>query len=261
MESNKQFMQISIITASHGRPHILRAWCLGIERLRYEISGKGVDVDAVCVSDEWDRELCRVHWINHVPYPNIPVTNKFNKAVKVACDLYNPDYVMVLGSDDLISTDTFLNIVKALEEAETPIDVIGVSNIYFFSTEGTHRGSLVQLRGERMLGVGKTISRRVLNEVGQRPWGKEKNWGMDSVLTQTIAPFVKKTKVLHDQKIFDLKSKENLNKYSLWASKFKPEDPNVFWDNIGSREKRLVENIIKGDEKRQSRKGNILGGI
>jgi hypothetical protein len=243
-------MRISIITASHGRPHILRAWCLGIERLRSETRDIDVDIDAVCVSDKWDNELCRVHWINHIAMDNNPVTDKFNRAVSVSCRVYNPDYVMVLGSDDLMSTKTFVNIVRTLEESETPIDVIGISNIYFFNTEGTQRGSLVQLRGERMLGVGKTISRRVLEEVGCRPWGKEKNWGMDSVLTQTIAPFVKKTVVLHDQKVFDLKSKESLNKFSLWANKFQKEDPNIFWNNIGEREKKLVENIIKGDEKR-----------
>jgi hypothetical protein len=152
------------------------------------------------------------------------------------------NYIIILGSDDVCSTDT---IRKLMVEMEKGYDLIGVNSVYFYGADGQHRGELCKLQtNNRILGVGKTISSTVLDKIDWRPWTKDRNWGMDAFVTQSIKPHVKSFKILSDTFIVDVKSRDNLNKMTMWARKIKTrEDPQEFYSRISKEEFEILKSI------------------
>lgn len=232
---------IGLIAPNYGRIKILSLYCASIKRLREDL---GVYIPAVIVSEASDKQICDRYGIAHVEYPNNPVSNKFNRGLAYMRSI-GVDYCTVMGSDDIISTETYERIA---EEAEKGYDLIGVSTVYFYATDGRHKGQMVKLdRPGKILGVGKTISSRVLDKVDWRPWNIEKNWGLDGMAQATIKPFVTTSKVIDNAMIVDCKSSTNINKATYWIGQKikKQEDPEEFYSILGAEEKRILKDILK----------------
>lgn len=231
-------MRIGIIAPNNGRPHILRLYLACLQRLRIDL---GTDIPAVVVSGREDKNICVQYNTYHIEAPNNPVSNKFNLGMSFMQD--KADAVMIMGSDDLISTDTFKRLVA---EVEKGYDLVGVDQVYFFATDGINKGKMVLLeRPDRMLGVAKIISSRVLDKVNWQPWVKERNWGLDGIAQEAIRPFVSTIKLVKGAEVYDLKSKENLNKSTFWFGKIKElQDPAKLWSILGEEETQLLKQIL-----------------
>jgi len=228
--------KLGIITPNYKRPEILKLWCASIKRIRDDI---GVEIPAVVVSEEVDKETCQSYDINHITQQNLFVSEKFNRGVEFMRD--KVDYVMIMGSDDIASSQT---IRRVLEKCKKEYDLIGVNSIYFYGVDGAHKGKLCLHSGERILGVGKTIHRRVLDEINWHPWGQEKNWGLDALVTMSIRPHVKTTSILSDTIIVDCKNvKVNINKASLWFGKRPAIDTNIFLNILGEEEREILMSL------------------
>jgi hypothetical protein len=237
---------LGIITANYKRPKILELWCASIKRIGEEL---GMYIPTVCISGIEDTMTCVKYGITHIPQENHPVSEKFNRGMEFAKDL-GWDYTMILGSDDICSTDT---IRKIMEEMEKGFQVIGMDNIYFYGADSPHKGKLVHLQGTRLLGVGKTIRSDVLDKVDWRPWPKKvykagqlatgKDWGLDALVTQCIAPHANSYSILSDTIIVDCKSKDSMNFMSLWVKKLPLVDPQVFYNILGEEEKQILAQI------------------
>lgn len=228
-----------IITCNYNRPNILDLWGASMDRLRKDI---GINFPAICMSEKEDAAICYKHNIIHVIHENKPVSRKFNKAMLMMKDL-NVDYVIILGSDDIMASDTLKEIFEMMKVG---YDLIGVNSIYFFATNTMFKGELRLLHGTKMLGVGKTISSSVLDKIGWKPWGVDKNWGLDAMVNQTVMQHVKSQKLLSFTKIVDVKSNINLNKATFWMNKLKDKrDPNEFYSFLSEGEKRILEKIMQ----------------
>jgi len=231
---------IGIIAPNFGRPKILELWCASIQRIRQELV---IWIPAVVISGEEDKKVCDRYLINHIVRPNKPVSEKFNAGMEFMRENYEShpiDYVIISGSDDIFSSDTVRQIMCACEEG---YDVVGIDNIYFYGTEGMHRGKFCQLKGTKMLGVGKTISRKVLDMVDWRPWTEPKNNGMDWLVTHAIMPHAKSYKTLSNTMVVDCKSKTNLNSMNLWVQKFPSQSPDRFYSILSDRELTILNSI------------------
>lgn len=227
---------IGILTCNFGRLRILELWCASVHRLRTEL---GVYVPACVVSGEEDKAVCDKYKITHIRWHNRPVSEKFNQGMQWVKNM-GLDYGCISGSDDIFSTETFR---KILDATQSDYDLIGIDSIYFYGTEGIHRGTLVKLQGSRMLGVGKCIHKRVLEQVDYRPWNENKNWGLDAIASKCIAPYVKSFKIISDAKVFDCKSSMNINKMNVWANKFDKLDPQEFYSILSDEEKQILQTI------------------
>jgi len=232
-------MKIGIITPNYRRAKIFELWAASIERIRRDLK---IELPAVCVSDINDNKTCSEHNIHHIIMPNRPVTNKFNAGMEYMGSLVM-DYVIISGSDDIFSSDT---IAKIIVEAEKGYDMIGLSTLYFYAADGIHKGKLCKLNyTNRALGVGKTISRRVLNQINWKPWTRERNWGMDVLVTMAIRQYVKTQKLLDDVFVVDVKSRENINKSTMWFNKLKNNmiDSVEFYNILGEEEKQILKTL------------------
>ena len=234
-------MRLGIITANFGRVPILEIFAEGITRLR---SDTGLTIPTVCVGSEDGQEICRSHAIDHIVFPNTPLTSKFNRA---CLELKGKtDYVMILGSDNLISTRTFLNITK---ECEKGIDLIGLSEVYFFCMDDIHTGKLIHFRHTTVLGVGRTIKATVLDNLNWQPWVISRDRAIDTVMLDAVRPYVSTRSLLDGEFVADLKTSMNLNHVRFWAEKlgYMP-NADLFWNNIGPREKELIKNYLNSSK-------------
>lgn len=229
---------LGIITINYGRPKVLELWCAQIKRLREDLQ---MFIPAVVVSDAPDATICNKYHVTHITQQNNPATEKWNRGMQFMRG-QGMTHITIMGSDDIISTSSFKRI---LEEVEIGYDLIGPNNIYFFALDGIHKGGLINLHGTRMLAPGKTVSSFVLDKIDWRPWTTPKNWGMDAIADNNFKPYVRARKTLSFMEIFDLKSRENLNKATMWFGKIKRlEDPALLWNILGEEETYLLKKIL-----------------
>ena len=111
---------------------------------------------------------------------------KANYAV-ICASCHNPDYVMVLDSDDIIS-DSFYELF--LDHMKQGWDLIGVRDLYFWSLHtrrcrfnvfGYYRG-----RGTRITGLAKTMSKEILDKMDWRPFNRKNNSGLDGSMIAKV---------------------------------------------------------------------------
>jgi hypothetical protein len=220
------------------RTKVLRLWLEQISRLRQELS---INLPACVISEEDDKDLCGRYHVNHITQRNVPVTGKFNRGTEWVRDM-GFDYALISGSDNLFSNDT---IKRYLDATEEDFDLIGIKTIYFYAGDGQHRGKLIRFDASVMLGVGKCISRRVLEAVDWKPWNKNRNYAMDAIASQNIRPHVKTTCILSNPFVCDVKTRININKISLWTDKatrgrdprLQFVDPQELYKNLSDKEK------------------------
>jgi len=225
-----------IIAPNYGRQKILALWGASIQRLRNEL---GIDIPACVISGQEDSGICEKYILNHIIAPNTPVTNKFNLGTEWIRDM-GLDYMIISGSDDIFSTGTIKQLIVCME---AEVDLIGIDNIYFYAADGIHRGSMCRLRGKRILGPAKTISAKVLKKIKWKPWTKDKNWGMDALVTQAIQPHVGECVLLRDSFVCDVKTRENLNKATMWMKKLPKINPQAFYNILSEEEKQILFSI------------------
>lgn len=232
-------MKIGIVTASYDRQPILRLWCASINRLNDTFG----DITAVVTSSDNDFDICYKYGVNHIAFNrNKPVSRKFNMSMQYMADK-GMDYVMVLGSDDIMSNDMFQTILTEAEENNP--DVIGTKEIYFYSlTRGANLGKLIKTSHKRILGVAKTIRADVLDKVNYTSWHMDRNKGLDADLSNIIRPHVITTSLV-DGMVVDVKTALNMNSFGFWNNKPNEEVKEEIFLNGLSQEERDIINDIK----------------
>ena len=224
-----------IATINYGRPGVLRLWCASIRRLRAELD---MFIPAVVVSGEEDKAICNEYKIWHVTQQNRPVTEKFNRSYAYMKS-QGLDYVVLSGSDDIMSTQLVRNLMVEMEKGT---DLIGVTSIYFYAGDGLMRGKLVRLDHRNILAPAKTVSAKVLDGCDWRPWNIEKNWGMDAIFAKSIAPHVKTKKAVGGM-VVDVKTRVNLNSFNIWGRRLPVVDPQELYGWLSNEELTILNSL------------------
>jgi hypothetical protein len=146
------------------------------------------------------------------------------------------DYIIVMGSDDIMSDELLKNLRLAMEE---DFDIIGIRAIWFYACDGRFKGNLRRLDGTQIFGVGRTIHRRII-ELAHPMWRNPRSWGMDGDCMSNIRQFLK-TKITVPGMCVDIKSQANqLNKMTFWLQKLHERLPEEDFLNILSEEEKEI---------------------
>jgi len=229
---------LGIATINFGRPQVLSLWCAQIKRLREDTQ---CYIPAVVVSGEEDKAICDRYHVVHITQENKPVTAKFNRAFQFMRG-QGIDYVQILGSDDIIST-VFLRNTFAL--METGVDLMGVWSFYFYCGHGRDRGKLVRFdrpNTRTFLGIGRTVSSRVLDQCDWTLWDVEKNWAMDAIASKTLAKYTE-TRATVEGMIVDVKTDKNLNSFRIWSKRLQEVDPQEFYRILSKEELEILNSL------------------
>jgi len=155
-------MRIGIKTMMWKRPQVFEIYAAGIKRL---MDNFGVMPFIVGSEGDVSRKMCYKHGFNYIEYHNTPLGAKANAAMK-AMEGHNLDYVINLGSDDLISDSLMELYIKYMKEG---YDFIGIKDLYFYDCIGKrliywdgYKSGNPDRRGESV-GVGRVLSSSLLD--------------------------------------------------------------------------------------------------
>ncbi len=227
--------KLCIITTNYGRDNILDLYLYGIDRLRIQCD---IQIVSIVVGDI--TKVTEKHDVIHIPHANHPLTTKFNVACQKARE-YNPDYVMVMGSDDLMSKEVLDYIIS-----KSNADFIGIRDIYLYSLDPKHLNQMMYLKSN-IVGCGRTISRAVMDKVNWKPWNIERDRGVDQVLWRTMEKHIKTQELFYVQDIggylVDVKTEESMNDFGRWHKNQRiPAAPVL--EFLSDPEKEIIKQIL-----------------
>jgi len=238
-------MKIGILTAMWRRPEIFRIFAEGVNRLREEF-----DIVPVAVGSEKEKsmKLCREYEFLYLERPNKPLSKKFNEGLEVF-RTYPVDYVVVLGSDDLISNSFLRAYMPHMERGE---DLIGVLDIYFYEI-GKGRLSYWSGYGDKKenkhrqgepLGMGRAINIDLIKRMKYRLWPENIDRSLDWHMWQRLRRIKPVTMRMKDEDIFgvDVKSRVNITNSILYNTS--DEDSNIMKKYLSEREIQMIYEAV-----------------
>lgn len=208
-------MKVAILSCMWQRKSVFRIFAQSMKRI------KKFDVLPLIVGSEGSKSksLAKEYGLAYIEYPNAPLGAKFNAGMKV---LRGIDYVMVLGSDDIIS-DSYMELF--LQEMHKGYDVIGTIDAYYYSPikkELGYWGGYETRRQGETIGMGRTLSKRVLDKLDWTPWRSDINKGLDGSMTSKLSNIrLKQSKIkMIDTGIMavDIKIATNITSYGCFPN-------------------------------------------
>lgn len=221
-------MKIGIVTTMWQRPEIFRIFGQHYKLLKQKFP----NIELIVTGSESHRskELALAYGFHYVEHANKPLGKKQNKSVLKAKQL-GVDYVICIGSDDLITEKLLEYYIKHFEKG---IDFIAPLDCYFYDTIskqslywGGYRGAFKGMT----CGAGRALSANLLNKLGWQPWYDELysdvlDTGMDEKLKRIKhSRHTFKINGVKDGYLIDIKSEVNMTPFGKWDnSKFIKSD-------------------------------------
>lgn len=115
-----------------------------------------------------------VKGVDYIEVPNFPLSNKNNLMMQHAKQ-YNPDAIVLLGSDDFICENVIKYYYDLIKRKETA--VMGFYDLYFYSTE--HDVLSHYDCGGKSYGAGRWFPKSALKKINYTGWHGEYERGLD----------------------------------------------------------------------------------
>jgi len=93
-----------------------------------------------------------------------------------------------------------------------------------------------------LLARAKTISAKVLDNIDWVICPTEKNWGMDAIMDQAIKPYWQ-TRVFVDGVVVDVKTRFNLNHFTVWGNRLPVVDSQEFYKLLSEEELEILKTL------------------
>lgn len=212
-------MKIAIVTGVWQRPQIFELFAKGVHELE---KIEGIELLTIVAGSEGElsKNMVEKHSFHYIEIPNQPLATKMNATILKAKE-FNVNYVLCLGSDDIIHPDLML---KYIEQMEKGVDFIGVLDFYFLETTtkkclywGGYRDSR---RKNHTCGAGRILSKNLLNKWNWTVWKNKHSHILDSSMQEklSVTPHTSCIFSLKDFDLYglDLKSETNMTKFALW---------------------------------------------
>lgn len=174
-------MRLAILSLFSHRVPISHLYWQGIKRLK-DATDHSVTVVAVC--SDFANLFLAVHETRMAVFvPNTPLRAKHNTASTLAQHL-NPDYVLLLDSDDLMSTSLFFGLLQKMDHgvhAGGPLDLYAYDPV---SQQAVYWPGYTDHRAGRTVGTARFWSREVCEALDWNLWGEPfPGWrsGMDAL--------------------------------------------------------------------------------
>lgn len=143
----------------------------------------------ICVGSDGllGKKIAENNEFEYLEYQNNPVSQKHNFAAS-ACKKYNPDGIIYVGSDDIMSIEFFIHYIDLIKNG---FDFCGVTDIYFLTKDRLgYWGGYPNTSGRfgEPVGPGKLYSKSLMDRLNWRPWGNE-NWDrkLDTLVTKNLS--------------------------------------------------------------------------
>jgi hypothetical protein len=225
-------IKLSIVSMVWKRPEVFEIFAKGIHDLKvppdFELS--------VFISGSEGRTsktMVERHGFKYIEIPNQPLARKANASLALARD---SDYVLCVGSDDILHPDTFTTYCEIMRQG---VDFIGVLDFYFYDTttgKASYWGGYTEpYRKGRTCGAGRVLSKRILDLWKWQVWEVKHNHILDNSIDKKLKNVEHKSCVfkLRDFGLFatDVKSTTNMTPFELWPNS-KYINPKILTDKF-----------------------------
>lgn len=164
-------MRIAAVIAVHGRLPLLE------HTIRRLYKKNKVDY-VICVGGPEEESVCKYAGAIFIHHENKPLGKKWNAGFLEAKKL-NPDACIFVGSSDWLS-DNWLEYSCLYVDQ---YDLVGKPDFYLLDIADTYRlchwTGYVGERGSEPIGIGRILSRRILNRIDWKPFDDGLNKSMD----------------------------------------------------------------------------------
>jgi hypothetical protein len=154
--------------------------------LKHDLQNE-VELILIACGSEGDisRKLAEENGFIYIEYAN-NMPQKHN-ALYLKAKEYDPDACLKIDSDSILSAKIFRYYNQLIHDE---YDYSGITDIYFLIKDYLcHWGGYINHRTGEPTGVGRFLSRKLLNMLNWTPWGNSSDQFVDRVLTHNIAPF------------------------------------------------------------------------
>jgi hypothetical protein len=229
-------MKILIYTAVWKRPEITEICFMSIARLR--VTSKH-DVKAFAVISEIEAiPLCEKYGIDWICTENSPLGEKKNYGLRIAMQRHDFDYMVEIGSDDLLKNEFF-------DVYPWDRDIMMLSQIYFLNSE-TGGCRLFTARAAK-IGAGRAISRKALEKCAPI-WHSNQGRGLDGFSTMHLSwrGFLPKTFTAAKPVAIDIKSAMNIWSYAAVQKIGKQVGLTEVIEGLSEGEIKAIECLLHG---------------
>jgi hypothetical protein len=169
------------------------------------------------------RKMVEEKGFEYIECDNDPLGFKMNKTTLAA---KGSDYVICMGSDDVFCDRLWNELSKLMDKGH---DIIGLEDLYAYdlnTRNAIYWAGYADERKGATTGVGRCLSKRVMESLNWKCWENNINKGLDSSMTRRIADtlidFDRKTINIKEKNMFavDIKSDENITKFRRWPNSF-----------------------------------------
>jgi hypothetical protein len=224
-------IKLAIVASVWKRPEVVDMFYSGVQNLRKKcpqfeislvISGSIQDEDFIHSEFIFGRRMKQNHLTSfkYIEIPNEPLAAKVN-ASTYACKNLGVDYVLCLGSDDIMTPELLDEYAIHMRNG---VDFIGVTDFYFYDTvsgKSLYWGGYTEVyRKGHTAGAARAISARLMNQWDWMPWENRDSLVLDKSMQDKlkITPHTIHTFSMKEKKLFalDIKSETNMTPFAKW---------------------------------------------
>jgi glycosyltransferase involved in cell wall biosynthesis len=184
--SNKKIKKIAIITTMWKRHDITKFVFEYYQKLIIRLNDQiHIKMFVAGSENEISRKISTEFGVEYIEVPNFPLTHKHESVLNLA-KKWNPDGVILIGSDDILSDGIFLHYNEYLKTKNT--DPAGFTDAYFMWVDaiGYWSGYNNHRKGES-IGGGRLYTKSCLEKLNWSLWGdKSENKGLDRIVTNKL---------------------------------------------------------------------------
>jgi hypothetical protein len=221
MSQNVKLMVLSAVHNVGGdRREVCEFFCKRMQTVRDEL---GVETLIVGSEGELSRTLVEKYGHHYVEFDNRPLSRKFNAGME-ALRSHSPSHVMILGSDDIVSSSLFEAYIALLQQSD--YDLMGITDLYFLGLHTKRWGfGVCGYWGNKstMLGVARCYSSRILDNRNWNLWYDDRNARMDAAAMASVKRYVNEGNKIstvkfrikeHGHMVIDIKTRGNISSMS-----------------------------------------------
>lgn len=179
-------MKLAVITTMWKR-HELTDYVFGYYSLLKKKLSKEVELELIAAGSEGNisRRIADKHGWHYIETINRPLSRKHDKVLKTA-KKFNPDGVVLIGSDDIISDTVFLHYKHYLQDGNT--EPMGFRDAYLMWHDYTgYWSGYINHRAGESIGGGRMYPRECLDLLKWSLWGDEhQDVGLDKLVTDKL---------------------------------------------------------------------------
>lgn len=210
-------MKLAVVTACWQRPEIFEIFAKNITHLQQKFKS---EIEIICIvagsEGEVSEKMVKDKGFEYIEIPNTPLSRKINSTLAVAKELKS-DYILCLGSDDLISDGLF---EIYIEEMKNGTGVVVLGDFYFYdlpSDKAIYWGGYKGEREGQPVGAGMLLSSKFLDMWAWNIWTQDRDSSLDRLSFAKIKMTAIKKRFLSLKKnnviAVDIKSTTNITTF------------------------------------------------